>query len=176
MEAKPLENSMTDSAAARQLRKDRDTLYTAGTGVIAFGVWTSIKMALSCVLFSMGKFLLPYLDDTTGTEELTAFYIGMAMICAVDLAFRLYVGLAARAESRRCSGRWLYIAVAVVMAAASLGFTCLGIYSLFFIYRDMDTLVSAVIELSSCSILLMIIVSGIRVRRYRKQGQKLFCS
>ena len=87
---------MTGQAQTRRLQ---DTLTIAGSGVIAFSVWSLAKICLF-LTFVDEKALnqLFELIGIGGTSLAITVYIILGVIILIDLGFRAYVGLSARAE------------------------------------------------------------------------------
>ena len=153
--------------AAIRLRRDENTLVVVGGGVILFGVWSLVKALLYMIS-----------DRTNIIEEISINEIGTAgvivvigavfLILMADLAVRLYVGRAARAEGRGHRKSPLYLVLTGLMVLGSL-------ITLFILFRygkaaadDIpDMIISSIIELTSVVLECEMIYAGIRVRKAR---------
>ena len=163
-----------------QLRKYQNMLIIIGTGVIYFGVWGYVKLAMYFV--SNRSNLLETFSKTMDVETLTpeilqVFYIiTFAMILlmgGIIFAVRLYVGLSARAEGmgRRHGVFYLVVAVLIVLieggilvASVVLYFSGNGGETSF-----LDMLATAVVELTSVVLTAEMVVSAVKVKRLEKQ-------
>lgn len=108
-----------------QIRRSRDRLYTIGTGITAFGVWSIAKSIL--FLFSD----LPQLVDLaaeTGEkaghvipdEVLAVIFVSILLvILSLDIFLRLYIGICARKHARGTLKKKTYILFACLMIAGS---------------------------------------------------------
>lgn len=98
-----------------RLRKDRNTLVVVGAGVIAFGVWSVIKAVMYAAVN------IETLLVTRSGERLSpaAFWIALAVIVAIELALRVYVGRSAIAEGRGVKKGALYIVLAILMGLSA---------------------------------------------------------
>ena len=113
-----------------KLRKNESLLVISGFGVIAFGLWSIIRAAIYYFLNPLD--LLDYLEASElaeimamgredGVEFITenlativTVFIFIAL--AIDLIFRVYVGMSARRDGRRLKKSILYIIVVWIMA------------------------------------------------------------
>jgi hypothetical protein len=154
---------MTEQAKKRRYQ---DTLGIAGTGVIAFSVWSLAKIGL--FLTFTDQDVLRSLLGITGAMLANAVLVVVAGMGLVDLCIRVYVGLSARAEGRGERRNPFYLVVAAVAAivnAMTLIVTVMGASSAVTIPY---VLVSGAIEATAFAALLMVIYSSIRLRHMSK--------
>ena len=153
-----------------QLRKNQDTLKIVGQGVIAFGIWSIVKTVLSSALSWSS---IREQMDAPGVSDamlVSAFVFVMAVLLAIVLLIRLYIGRAGIAEGRGQRRGGGYIVAAFLLAGVD--FT-LQIFSLAESLRLggrplMDMAITLVVELTSCITLVEMGVSAIRVRKLRR--------
>lgn len=153
-----------------RLRRDRDTLMVAGGGVMAFGFWSVIK-SISFLLFNT-DYVREQLGDTGEVPEgllLALTYLFVGLVLLADLAFRLFIGRSARAEAGGRRRGWVYLAAAgilCVMYAVSVpaAFALGGTTDL------LDTVISALVDLTSAVMLLELIIAAVRVKREQRAG------
>lgn len=184
-----------------KLRKYESILVISGFGVIAFGLWSIIRAAIYYFLNPLD--LLNYLDESElaeimamgqedGVEFITEnlativtvfIFIGLA----IDLLFRVYVGLSARRDGRRLKKSVLYIIIVWIMAIIMFSSICATIDD--FITPiinafsenadeafeetarngDQAASVSIIVDITSFLVLLEVGICSIMVRRLRKQ-------
>ena len=184
-----------------KLRKYENILVISGFGVIAFGLWSIIRAAIYYFLNPLD--LANYLEESELTEIMAmgredgvefitenlativtvVIFIGLA----IDLLFRVYVGLSARKDGRRLKKSVLYIIIVWIMAIIMFA----GICSTFadFIKPIVDAFsdnadaafqetakngdqaasVSIIVDITSFLVLLEVGISSVMVRRLRKQ-------
>ena len=102
---------MTEQAKKRRYQ---DTLGIAGTGVIAFSVWSLAKIGL--FLTFADQDVLRSLLGITGAMLANAVLTLVAAMGVIDLCVRVFVGLSARAEGRGERRNPFYLVVAAVAA------------------------------------------------------------
>ena len=148
-----------------RLRKNQNTLSVIGLGVIVFGIWSVIKIVLYTALDNDG--LLE--SSLRGNLERWAFWIMMGILLAADLGLRLHVGLSAMAEGRGRSPRKAYIILTFLMALISFALFAAGLIGLWTSDSFGVSLVSSIVDATSCVLLLEMAVSAIQVKRLRKR-------
>ena len=152
----------------RELRKYQSSLMVSGMGVILFGAWNIVKATLTCL----------YGLDLSWSASQAVGNVGTAIIAVVaavaallpDLAMRLYVGISARAEAMGVGRSRKYVAVAWVLLVAII--VALA-FELFIIYwmlvhpeiADFNILVVMLVDLTSLSALIELLVSARRVKK-----------
>ena len=152
-----------------RLRKNQNTLSVIGLGVIVFGVWSVIKIVLYTALDNDGILA----SSLRGNLERWAFWIMMGIFLAADLGLRLHVGLSAMAEGRGRSPRKAYIALTFLMALVSFALFAAGMVGLW-LSDSVEvsigvSLVSSIVDATSCVLLFEMAVSAIQVKRLRKR-------
>ena len=150
---------MTGQAKTRRIQ---DTLYIAGSGVIAFGVWPLAKIGLFLTLADE-QTLRQLLGIEDASLALTV-YLLMGIIALVDFGVRTYVGLSARAEGRGERRSPFYLVVAAIVAianASSLAAIALGTS---FALSLLEMMLSIAIEATALAALVLVIYSSIRLR------------
>ena len=151
------------------LRRNQDTLFIIGTGVIAFGFWSVIKMCLISAFQTEEA-----LGGVPDLSEGAATYIGTALFLAVDLCIRLYIGLSARAMGRDKKQGSAFIVLAALFAAFSAAaiivIAVLALKSGLVRLEDMgvDLLISLIVEFTSIATLVDLVFSAVRVKRLKK--------
>ena len=154
---------MTRQARIRRLQ---DTLSIAGGAVLAFGVWSIVKIIL--FLSFANEDALGWLLDDNGISLTVTVYALLGAIFLIDLAVRMYVGLSARAEGRGKKKNPFYLVVAFV-AAISNAISLVAIsLSTSFATSPLNMIVSIAIEATAIAALALVIYSSIRLRRMGK--------
>ena len=157
-----------------QLRRGQNTLFILGGGVITFGVWSVVKSIMYFLVDPSSYFYMKDLPQEFRLLALVIMYGIVALIVGLDVGLRLYVGLSARAEARGKKKSRAYIRVAAVMAAANLllflGALVSAILNADNAFRNLlDTLVSAVVDVTALITLIELVFTARRVQQLRKQ-------
>ena len=162
-----VEQMKAEPTRQAQLRRLQDTLAVVGAGVIAFGTWTLVKIALLFALYNEEVvFQLLHFNSST---PLPATFITAIVVSCFDLFIRVFVGLSARAEGHgEKKGNFYlivagFIAVANVLSIASLAFGSTVNMSLF------DAAISIAIDATSFITLVLMIRCAVRLRQLNKQ-------
>ena len=164
-----VEQMKAEPTRQAQLRRLQDTLVVVGAGVIAFGTWTLVKIALLFALYNE-EAVLQLLHFNSGSQ-LPAIFITAIFVACFDLFIRVFVGLSARAEGHgeKKGGFYLVIAgliaVANVFSIASLAFGTSVNMSFF------DAAVSIAIDATSFITLILMIRCAVRLRQLNKQTE-----
>lgn len=155
--------SMTQEARIRRLR---DTLFIAGGAVIAFSVWALAKTAL--ILFVSNEEKLSSMFGVSGDAPFW-LYIAIALVLLfLDLVFRGYVGLSARAEGRGKKKGPFYLVVATLAAIGNATSALGAAFGSAMAASVFDAVVTIVIEATSLIALVLVIYCSIRLRSLRK--------
>lgn len=164
-----VEQMKAEPTRQAQLRRLQDTLAVVGAGVIAFGAWTLVKIALLFALYNE-EAVFQLLHFNSGTP-LPAIFITAIVVACFDLFIRVFVGLSARAEGHGEKKGSFYlviaglIAVANVFSIASLAFGTSVNMSFF------DAAVSIAIDATSFITLILMIRCAVRLRQLNKQTE-----
>ena len=162
-----------------QLRKYQNMLVIIGTGVIYFGVWGYVKLAMYFVTNRAD--LLETFSESMGQETLTPEMLRLfyGVTCALILliggiifAVRLYVGLSARAEGMGHRHNAVYLAVAALIVLIEGGMLIVSV-ALYFGGNSggtsfLDMLATTVVELTSVVLTAEMVVSAVKVRRLKR--------
>ena len=155
---------MNESQLRLQMRKNQSDLAAIGLGVIAFGIWSVIKSVLSVALDTERA-----LGSFEGDKYLIlAFWIMLAILLAIDLALRFYIGSSAIAEGKGASRSAGYIVLALLMGALSFVLLVAGLFVQDAFANIVNTVVTMIVELTSDVLMLEMGISAIRVRRLRR--------
>jgi hypothetical protein len=153
-----------------QLRKNMDTLKIVGKGVIVFGIWTIIKVVLYSTLQWDSIYESMADEELTRGETLLVYVFLLFIIFGSDIAIRLYVGCSAIAEGRGRRKRPVYIVAAFILLIFSVAWTVLSVLPADDTYQSpLDTVMTVIVEATSCITLLEMCLSAIRVRRLRRR-------
>lgn len=147
-----------------KLRRYQNTLVIAGTGVIVFGIWSVVKVILAIFLMPpwYEELLKSARENQVDIQMIKWFLVIMPVL---SLLLRLYVGGSARAEGLgRRSGRG-YLAVGILLSLFAL-LNLIYDGAVFDLAADdlVDQVAQTLLDLTSLSALLEVIVSGFRVK------------
>ena len=154
---------MSEKELKKELLKYRDTLSITGLGVLAFGLWSIIRMFLSLALYD------DYLGlSTIETAGKIFFYIVIAFLVIMDIILRLKVGLDAYKEGKRIKKGMFYIVIAALIFLPS---SILSIISGAEALRTdvIDSAVSLIVEATSLITTIEMIVSAVMVKKLSKE-------
>jgi hypothetical protein len=192
MSAMPAQNNNPNDI---KIRKFRDTLVTGGFAIIAFGIWTVIKIIIEAFTIlqpMIGSLSFEGLSQLE-TEQLQAmiedgslFHLLLFTILGfliVDLIVRIYVGYSARAiglQKKTRSGKkrsgivWLIFGIILVS---------IGIYSLVITLSDTSEIlqehsiiyyvISLFVDVTSLFVTAEVIITGFRFRVLSKKQENI---
>lgn len=162
------ENILANDRESVKYRRNCNTLVVLGTGVVLYGFWTIIKLAM-CLIFGFELFDESDLEEL-GPIGITFVMIILVIIMAIDVLIRLYAGLRARYEGtgKKVGKGYLFWCVWLMLESA---------FSIFIVVPDVinmqgdfiDTYLSVFMELTSAAMTIEVFLAGISVRRYRKK-------
>ena len=92
-----------------KIRKKEINLFTLGTGIIFFGAWMLIKLAISVLS------IIPDINKTYSTAEIIIAVLFILAIAALIFLIYLYVGVSARSESKGKRKKPVYLVVTVIL-------------------------------------------------------------
>lgn len=150
----------------RHLRKGQNNLVVIGYGVIAFGLWSAIKI----VLYTALNTDINMLSSEEETVSVVMFWIMMFVFLAFDLSLRLYVGFSAVYEGRGRKKRFGYIILALLMALTSFALVVANLAAFGSDESPGKTVVTIIVEASSSIMLIEMAIFAVRVKRL---GRKL---
>lgn len=148
----------------KDTRKKEVNLSTLGTGVILFGAWDLIKFILTYLMYKSE--LEPLIPEKYKTVILAIVW-GVPFVAFL---IRLYIGTAAKSESRGKRRRLFYIILSGFLALIST-LVVVGEIVLFFMDTPvtLSAIVSLLLDFTSMAILYELIVNAVSIRRYRKK-------
>ncbi len=157
----------TNATPQAQVRRLQDTLAITGGGVFAFGAWTFVKTFLFMVLFDEKTVrAIFYVGDDV---PILVIYLGAALVLAVDLGLRAYVGFSARAEAHGKRRGWGYLVAAIFAALGIVAGIVFSSFEPINAFSPLDNIVSAVIDLTSLVTLVVMVATAVRLRRLTEQ-------
>ncbi len=95
-------------------------------------------------------------------------FLIVAILIALMLALRAYIGLSARAEAMRGQRKTAYLFAAGVLIIGQLFLVAAEVWVFFYDEMDTDRIVSCFIELTSAVTIIEMIVASCRVKRITK--------
>lgn len=153
----------TPADAHIRLNKNRHALVTSGTWVILFCLWSNVKSAAYVFLENSPQTAFGTPAPSRG--ETIVFLVLLAIILGIDIWIRLYVGLSARAEGKGEKRGWKYLVWGMLLAAVSLVSLIVMLLPSYAEEYEPFQLASFLLELSSFSVLVEMIVCSIRVKK-----------
>ena len=162
------ENVLANSRESVKYRRNCNTLVVLGTGVILYGFWSIIKLAM-CLIFGVELFDMNDLE-ALGPIGISFVMIVVVIIMAVDVFIRLHVGLRAGYEGKGKKVRKSYLIWCVWLILESAIAIALVVPDIINMEGDfIDTYLSVFMELCSLSFSIEVFIAGISVRKYRKK-------
>ena len=144
----------------RRLRKSQNNLVVIGYGVIAFGVWSVIKI----VLYTALNTDINMLSAEGETVPVEVFWFIMLVFLAFELSLRLYVGFSAVYEGRGRKKRFGYIILALLMALTSFALVAANLAAFGSDESPGKTVVTIIVEASSSIMLAEMAIFAVRVK------------
>lgn len=144
----------------RRLRKSQNNLVVIGYGVIAFGVWSVIKI----VLYTALNTDINMLSAEGETVPVEVFWFIMLIFLAFELSLRLYVGFSAVYEGRGRKKRFGYIILALLMALISFALVAANLAAFGSDESPGKTVVTIIVEASSSIMLAEMAIFAVRVK------------
>ena len=166
------------------LRRAENTLMVVGLGIILFSAWSAVR-TVGLVLLYRTKILtiikesLGEMDDVPISDN-TLFGILLAMVgifLLFTIALRLFIGLSAMAEARGKRSGIFYILLTVFLIWVNIHFTIdtfLKVVATPAVDYELEspTFAGVFIELTSVVMMIEMVISAVRVRKYRKQERQ----
>lgn len=153
-----------------QLRKNQDTLKIVGLGVMAFGAWSIIRTIL--YITSQWSSIVEEITVPEVSETImkTMYFIMTAVVLAVEIAIRLYIGRSAVAEGKgeRKGPGYIVVAFLITLIGLALTFTAIVVPGIR-IELNLEALMSLFVEITSAVITLEMCWSAVRVRKLLRQ-------
>lgn len=169
------------------IRRSQNTLRIVGMGIIVFTLWTVVKY-VGIMLFrkdEMMAFIRSGMGDgysgASDTLFMAVFAVLFGSILLIGLSIQLFVGISALREGQGKHSFFIYIPMAFLMVCSSV-LTILSVMRSWFtggaesadsLQLFNETSVSAVIiELTSMIMMIQMIVSARRVRKYKRKEER----
>lgn len=158
----------------RKLRKQQSLLVDAGTGVILFGVWSVAKINLYLGLSPIFLEALHIMARDIEMDEkllIGILWFVVAVWLVAEMSVRLYIGMSAIAEGKGQKKGSLYLVVAAALLSTTLSqaWKTFGPEALAISNIGMSLILSFCMELISIYVILELLITGIRVKRLKKQ-------
>ena len=150
-----------------QTRKLQSALVSSGKGAIILSLWSLIKMVL-LYLFDAKDIDNMFEAASVDMRFKSIVAVMMFILLFIDFLFRLYVGRSAIKEGRGKRKGYFYLVCCVIII-------CSSVFSIYYVFTEdaysisvLDTVVSAVIELTALITYLDITVSSIKLKKIRR--------
>ena len=162
------------SDLGRELRRRQSILSTTGLGVIAFGLWSFLKLNLYFLLGSDTLFGDIEFDPAFSRRVvLAASYVICMIVACIILLLHVRVGRGAIAEAKDGPKRYHYMGLAIGMAVFYIFSVALSLFTLDFDSSSFpDYLASILVDATSAIMLIELVASARRVRSIRQELQK----
>ena len=155
----------------RNLRKYQSNLLTSAKGVLLFGVWDAVKLAMQ-LLLDMDELrnLLGEQKDDLGMVIFV--FTGLWLIFILNMLYRFYIWRKASAEALHGRKKNLYLLMTLLLAAVT-------VFSIVLTIREDpsereldDRLTTILVDITSLLALLELLYSVFQVRRLRRQNNR----
>ena len=165
------ENVLANNRESVKYRRNCNTLVVFGTGVILYGFWSIIKLAM-CLIFDVEIFNAEDMEEF-GPIGISIVLVIVVIIMAVDVIIRLHAGLRARYEGEGKKVRKTYLFWCIWLILESSISIIIIIPDVINMEGDfIDTYLSVFMELTSLAMTIEVFLAGISVRKYRKKLQE----
>ena len=152
-----------------RIRKDRDTLVVAGTGVIAFGVWNVLKAVM--VTYNSQDTLLEMLGDTENKDLVMIFlWLSLAVVLLAVFGISFYVGVSARKEGiGRKPRKYRVLACLMILPHFFSALTSVT-YAFNDTNDDLEMVVSALVDVMGLYVMIDLVIAAFRVKKWMKEN------
>lgn len=139
-------------------------LRICGSFVIVFGCWSVLKVLMALVLTPLNVFLEENGLAPDQTEFPDVIFIVYVILLAIDLAFRVYIGLSARKEEKGkkksifyliCDGLLILLTVIGIVLQIGIMSTVLSL----------SGIATFIFDLASLFVLINVMVASIKLRK-----------
>lgn len=162
------------------IRRSQDTLRIVGAGTVLFSLWTVAKY-IGLILFRKEEvmgFISGSLDGMPDLLVMSVFVVFFGVFLLIGLSFQLFVGISAFREGQGKHSYFIYIPMACIMVFSSVGVIlyALKVWVLgapestdTLQLSDRTSFSTVIIEITSMIMMIQMIVSAHRVRKYRRK-------
>lgn len=154
----------------KELRKQQNILGISGLAVIAFGLWSLLKMIVFAIATPGGFSEVIGIGtvETDGELGLSVYVIAAVIALLVDFAVRFLIGFSARAESKGKKKSIFYLLAAGFLVLLSV-MSIITTFTTLFVSSLLGGVVAIIVELTSLFAYLEVIISSVKCRKLRKK-------
>ena len=163
--------NLAENSMKQKLRRLENNLVISGTGLMAFTVWSFIRVLLFVYTFRDELMeLMRQQDDWDGDDiPFSLVLLVVVILLAIVALPSLYVAKAARDEGRRRKSRKAYIVLAMIMLIPQALGAIYSIADIFVADDAFDASVTAIIDITVLAVFAETVTTAIRVKKYRKE-------
>ena len=163
--------NLAENSMKQKLRRLENNLVISGTGLMAFTVWSFIRVLLFVYTFRDELMeLMRQQDDWDGDDiPFSLVLLVVVILLAIVALPSLYVSKAARDEGRRMKSRKAYIVLAMIMLIPQALGAIYSIADIFVADDAFDASVTAIIDITVLAVFAETVTTAIRVKKYRKE-------
>ena len=163
--------NLAENSMKQKLRRLENNLVISGTGLMAFTVWSFIRVLLFVYTFRDELMeLMRQQDDWDGDDiPFSLVLLVVVILLAIVALPSLYVAKAARDEGRRRKSRKAYIVLAMIMLIPQALGAIYSIADIFVADDAFDASVTAIIDITVHAVFAETVTTAIRVKKYRKE-------
>lgn len=159
----------------RELRRYQNLLVCVGSGIILFGLWTLVKGVMTIILYKeeLQEFLLSLgtrEEELALMIELVSYFL--IILCCLDLALRLAVGLSARREGRARDQKrhWAFLVFGAVLLTLTLTSLTMDLKDFNENFNSIfDGIITVAIDATSVVMTIELFVAGAKVKYLKKK-------
>ena len=159
----------------RELRRYQNLLVCVGSGIILFGLWTLVKGVMTIILYKeeLQEFLLSLgtrEEELALMIELVSYFL--IILCCLDLALRLAVGLSARREGRARDQKrhWAFLVFGAVLLTLTLTSLTMDLKDFNENFNSIfDGIITVAIDATSVVMIIELFVAGAKVNYLKKK-------
>ena len=167
-----------NSEESIRIRRSQSTLVAVGTGIMLLGVWSAIK-AYSYILLRRGSLIeevRSYAEEGTELTDgmlLAGVIVVFTIYVLIELGVRLFIGRSAIAEGKGHRSGKMYIPLTILLIIVTALIIFAEGYSMVDGKPDsnvteVDWATSLVIDITSLVMMIEMVVSAFRVKKYKK--------
>ena len=163
--------NLAENSMKQKLRRLENNLVISGTGLLAFTVWSFIRVLLFVYTFRDELMELMRQQDDWDRDDIPFSLVlpVVVILLAIVALPSLYVAKAARDEGRRRKSRKAYIVLAMIMLVPQALGAIYSIADIFVADDAFDASVTAIIDITVLAVFAETVTTAIRVKKYRKE-------
>ena len=150
-------------------RKQQTNLFFSGMAVIAFGLWSAVKLVVFMTMYPEQVMEMLNYEEIPGVSLTVVLVLVIVFIVFFSLLLHFYIGMSAIRDARGKKKRRLPYIIVSVLYIVTLIMSCgQSVVNMFHVSDDTQWFSTYVIDMTSIMVLVIIIVSSGKMKKMRK--------